>query len=146
MRVVAVTLDGFAHEDVIGQVARFVQEVRFSKERHHFQRMDARMTSNLAVTALAAGVAMRGTFAHDWRTDEAFLAARRAPPGGPARVGRWAEFGVARGYMQGREGCSYAVQTVVRGVSGAVYPCGKFVCSWSTLAASRGGIRSSPSL
>lgn len=62
----------------------------------------------------AAGLAMRGTAANTWRTDPAFLAAICAPVGHPDRVGRWAVFGVARGLQQGREGTSYAIQTIER--------------------------------
>ena len=62
----------------------------------------------------AAEYAMRGTAANTWRTDEAFLRAARAPEGHPDRVGRWAVFGVGRGWQRGREGMSYAIQTIER--------------------------------
>lgn len=62
----------------------------------------------------AAGYAMRGTAANTWRTDEAFLRAMRAPEGHPDRVGKWAVYGVPRGLQQGREGKSYAIETIVR--------------------------------
>jgi hypothetical protein len=35
-------------------------------------------------------------------------------PGDPRRVGRWAIYGVARGHQVGREGQSYAIQTIER--------------------------------
>lgn len=62
----------------------------------------------------AAGYAMRGTAANTWRTDESFLRAMRAPVGHPDRVGKWAVYGVGRGWQQGREGMSYAIQTIER--------------------------------
>lgn len=62
----------------------------------------------------SAGLACRGEAANTWRTDEWFAAARGAPKGTAARVGRWAVYGAARGYQEGREGRSYAVQTIER--------------------------------
>jgi hypothetical protein len=62
----------------------------------------------------AAGYAFRGCSANTWRQDGAFLRAMRSPEGHPDRVGRWAVFGVSRGHQEGREGASYAVQTVTR--------------------------------
>jgi hypothetical protein len=62
----------------------------------------------------AAGLACRGDAANTWRQDEWFNKAMEAPMGDPARVGRWAVFGVARGFQMGRSGCSYAVQTIDR--------------------------------
>lgn len=60
----------------------------------------------------AAGYAMRGTSSNTWRTDEAFLKAMRAPVGHPDRVGKWAVYGVGRGWQRGHEGMSYAIQTI----------------------------------
>ena len=60
----------------------------------------------------AAGLAVRGTSANTWRTDEWFLKAMRAPVGSPDRIGKWAVFGVARGWSQGREGMGYAIETI----------------------------------
>ncbi len=57
---------------------------------------------------------MRGTSANTWRTDEAFLRAMRSPVGSPDRVGRWATYGIARGWQQGYEGMSYAIETIRR--------------------------------
>jgi hypothetical protein len=62
----------------------------------------------------SAGQAFRGVAENTWRTDEAFRRARHASAGDEARVGTWAVFGVARGYQEGRDGRSYAVQTVER--------------------------------
>ncbi len=60
----------------------------------------------------AAGYACRGTAENTWRTDEWFLKAMKAPVGSPDRVGKWAVYGVGRGWQQGREGMSYAIQTI----------------------------------
>lgn len=60
----------------------------------------------------SAGLAVRGTSANTWRTDEWFLKAMRAPVGSLDRVGKWAVFGVARGWSQGREGMGYAIETI----------------------------------
>ncbi len=60
----------------------------------------------------AAGFACRGTALNTWRTDPWFQTARRSPVGSPARVGKWAVFGVARGFQVGREGMSYAIETI----------------------------------
>lgn len=62
----------------------------------------------------AAGLAMRGTSSNTWRTDEVFLKAMRAPEGHPDRIGKWAVYGVGRGWMKGKEGMSYAIQTIER--------------------------------
>ena len=48
-----------------------------------------------------------------WSRDPDFTRLRAAPPG-PGRVGRWAVYGMPQGPMQGREGRSYAVQTIIR--------------------------------
>lgn len=62
----------------------------------------------------AAGYAMRGTAANTWRTDEAFLRAMKAPVGHIDRIGRWAVYGVGRGWQKGHHGMSYAIQTIER--------------------------------
>jgi hypothetical protein len=59
-----------------------------------------------------AGLAMRGTAKNDWRDDKAFLAALASPPRSPSRLGKWAMLGIAEGFMQGREGMSYAIPTI----------------------------------
>lgn len=60
----------------------------------------------------AAGLACRGERKNSWRHDEWFLQAMRAEPGSPDRVGKWAIYGQAKGFMQGREGKSYAIVTI----------------------------------
>lgn len=62
----------------------------------------------------AAGLACRGDSRNNWRSDEWFLLAKRSPVGSPARIGKWAVFGVARGFQEGSEGKSYAIETIVR--------------------------------
>lgn len=62
----------------------------------------------------SAGLAMRGTASNTWRDDPQFLRAMRAPEGHPDRIGDRAVFGVARGFQTGRNGSSYAIQTVTR--------------------------------
>ena len=60
----------------------------------------------------AAGYACRGDASDTWRTDPWFTEARRSSVGSPKRIGKWAVFGVARGYQEGREGKSYAIETI----------------------------------
>ncbi len=62
----------------------------------------------------SAGFAMRGTSSNTWRTDESFLKAMRAPVDSPDRIGKWAVYGISRGFQQGREGMSYAIETIRR--------------------------------
>lgn len=62
----------------------------------------------------SAGLACRGTSANTWRADEWFLRAMRSPVSSPDRIGQWAVYGVARGWQQGREGMSYAIETIRR--------------------------------
>lgn len=62
----------------------------------------------------AAGLAVRGTAANTWRTDPWVAAARTAPEGHPDRIGKWAVWGIARGWSQGREGMGYAIETIRR--------------------------------
>lgn len=62
----------------------------------------------------AAGYACRGTSANTWRSDPWVAKALQTPIGSPERVGKWAELGKARGWQKGREGMSYAIQTVER--------------------------------
>jgi hypothetical protein len=61
-----------------------------------------------------AGLAMRGDARNNWRQDDAFLDAIRAPVGSLKRVGKRAIFGVGRGLQKGSEGYGYAVVTVTR--------------------------------
>lgn len=60
----------------------------------------------------SAGYAMRGTTANTWRDDPLFLNIKSGRC--PDRRGKWAEFGIARGFQEGKSGCSYAIQTVER--------------------------------
>jgi hypothetical protein len=60
----------------------------------------------------SAGMACRGDAANTWRNDKWFQAALDTPLGSPARVGKWAIIGVSRGFQVGREGKSYAIETV----------------------------------
>ncbi len=62
--------------------------------------------------AYAAGLACRGDSRNTWRLDAWFLAALKTPVGDPVRVGKWAVLGTARGFQVGREGMSYAIETI----------------------------------
>lgn len=62
----------------------------------------------------AAGFAMRGTTRNNWRGDSKFLRAMRSKLEDPARVGRWAIYGIGRGYQEGNSGNSYAIATITR--------------------------------
>lgn len=62
----------------------------------------------------AAGLACRGESKNSWRGDVWFLRAMKSPKSSPERIGKWAVYGVARGYSEGREGKSYAIQTIHR--------------------------------
>ena len=62
----------------------------------------------------AAGYAMRGTSRPNWSDDPIFLRAMRSPVGHPDRIGKWAVYGIARGFQQGREGASYGIETIRR--------------------------------
>ena len=61
-----------------------------------------------------AGWVCRGDSLNNWRTDSWFQAAMRAAVGSKDRIGKRAVFGIARGFQEGTEGCSYAIQTVTR--------------------------------
>jgi len=60
----------------------------------------------------AAGSAFRGESKNTWRGDEKFLLAMSAPSGSYARIGKWAVYGKARGFQEGHEGKSYAIETI----------------------------------
>jgi len=62
----------------------------------------------------SAGLACRGDAKNTWRADEWFLNAMKAPIGSPNRIGKWAVYGMARGYQVGKEGRSYAIETIKR--------------------------------
>jgi len=59
-----------------------------------------------------AGLAFRGNPDGHYNRDPAFIRAQAAPIGHPDRTGLYAVYGVGRGYQQGREGDSYAVETI----------------------------------
>ena len=61
----------------------------------------------------AAGFALRGTSQNTWRTDSWFLQAMKSniPED---KIGMYAVYGVSKGFMTGRYGSSYAIQTIVR--------------------------------
>lgn len=60
----------------------------------------------------SAGFAMRGETKNNWRQDESFcdIVYKRTSH----RKGRWAVFGIGRGFQRGKEGLSYAIPTVER--------------------------------
>lgn len=60
----------------------------------------------------SAGQACRGTTANTWRNDPWFQEALKTPREDPRRIGLWAVLGTARGFQTGREGVSYAIQTI----------------------------------
>lgn len=60
----------------------------------------------------AAGFACRGDSQNNWRNDEWFLKAIKSLIGSPDRVGKWAIVGQSRGFQIGREGMSYAIETI----------------------------------
>jgi uncharacterized protein (DUF433 family) len=62
----------------------------------------------------AAGLACRGDAGHGWRLDKWFRKAMEAPVGSPDRIGKWAVFGVAEGFQQGKEGASYGIVTITK--------------------------------
>ncbi len=62
----------------------------------------------------SAGMACRGDARNTWRQDKWFLRALETEPGSPERTGKWAILGVARGFQEGKEGKSYAVETIQR--------------------------------
>lgn len=62
----------------------------------------------------AAGLACRGTALNTWRQDPWFRTAMNAPVGSRARIGKWAVFGIGKGFQVGREGRSYAICTIER--------------------------------
>lgn len=62
----------------------------------------------------SAGMAMRGFAQNTWRQDTAFLNALNSPKGSPFRVGNWAILGQSRGFQVGKNGKSYAIETIKR--------------------------------
>ena len=61
-----------------------------------------------------AGFACRGDSKNTWRNDAWFLEAMNSKPDSEDRIGKWAIYGVSRGFQQGSEGMSYAIQTVIK--------------------------------
>jgi hypothetical protein len=60
----------------------------------------------------AAGFACRGDARNNWRQDEWFIAAINAQIGSEKRIGKWAVYGVGRGFQEGKEGKSYGIDTI----------------------------------
>lgn len=60
----------------------------------------------------ASGFACRNDSRNTWRTDQWFLKAMKAPIGSPDRIGKWAIYGVAKGFQIGKIGKSYAIITI----------------------------------
>lgn len=62
----------------------------------------------------SAGMAFRGEGANTWRSDTFFTDALNSPKGSPKRIGNWAILGQARGFQEGKNGKSYAIETIKR--------------------------------
>jgi hypothetical protein len=62
----------------------------------------------------AARYAFQGRTHPNWRDDPEFLQALHSPANSPLRIGRWAILGQGQGFIEGREGKSYAIATVQR--------------------------------
>lgn len=62
----------------------------------------------------SAGMAMRGDSRNTWRNDPSFLLAMNSAKHSPDRIGKWAVFGVARGFQTGKEGSAYGIETIRR--------------------------------
>lgn len=60
----------------------------------------------------AAAIAFRYNHGLPWRKDGFFIRALNSPKNSPLRKGKWAIFGIGRGYSEGSEGRSYAIATV----------------------------------
>lgn len=60
----------------------------------------------------ASGYAFRNNADMNWRGDEFFKRAMNSPVGSIHRIGKWAIYGVARGFQAGKEGKSYAIETI----------------------------------
>jgi hypothetical protein len=61
----------------------------------------------------AAGFALRGFYENSWREDSWFLQAMKSNIH-QDKIGKYAIYGVSKGFMTGKEGSSYAIQTIVR--------------------------------
>lgn len=62
----------------------------------------------------AAGFACRGVSKNNWREDQWFLDAMKSPIGSVLRIGNWAVYGIAHGFQSGKNGSSYAIETIKR--------------------------------
>jgi hypothetical protein len=62
----------------------------------------------------AAGLACRGESRNTWRYDKWFLKAKNSTKGSVERIGKWAIYGEAHGFQKGKEGKSYAIETIKR--------------------------------
>lgn len=62
----------------------------------------------------AAGVAFRGTSKNDWRYDTFFINAMKSEVDSHDRIGKWAVYGISKGFMIGREGKSYGIVTIYK--------------------------------
>jgi hypothetical protein len=60
----------------------------------------------------SAGLACRGESKNTWRQDEWFLKAMKSSVGSSDRIGKWAIYGVSRGFQEGSCGKSYAIETI----------------------------------
>lgn len=62
----------------------------------------------------SAGMAYRGEAANTWRSDTDFNDALNAPQNSDKRIGNWAVLGQGRGFQRGKNGMSYAIETIKR--------------------------------
>ena len=62
----------------------------------------------------AAGFALRGESRNNWRQDKWFLKAMKSERKSFDRIGKWAVYGIGRGFQKGKYGNSYAIQTIER--------------------------------
>lgn len=60
----------------------------------------------------ASGYAFRNNSDYNWRNDKFFIEAMNSSVGSKQRIGKWAIYGVARGFQVGISGKSYAIETI----------------------------------
>ena len=60
----------------------------------------------------AAGLAFRGNSDNNWRNDDFFIRAMNSDIDSKNRIGKWAVYGISRGFMIGIEGKSYGIVTI----------------------------------
>lgn len=70
----------------------------------------------------SAGFAFRGEAKNTWRQDTFFLKAIEDLKSNKKTKGKWAVFGVSNGYMEGNEGSSYGITTIVKPGMKRSYP------------------------